>query len=236
MFEQEERRIVERVFRFADRKVDALMTFRRDIVWLDVGDSREKLLTQIRESKYSRFPVCNGQLDRVLGILHVKNLVSTEGDLPFRFLLRDPLFVPEGTSALGVLAQFKGRRIHLALVIDEHGSIQGMFTLNDVLEAIVGELPSINEVPEQPVVHREDGSWLVDGSLPIDAFNEVLGIKESLLQNGGRYRTVAGFVIEHIKKITVVGDHFIWHGIRFEVVDMDGNRVDKVLVEDQRGV
>ncbi len=155
-----------------------------------------------------------------------------------RIHLREPLHrsVRYLTRCTAVLAQFKERRIHLALVIDEHGSIQGMFTLNDVLEAIVGELPSISEVPEQPVVHREDGSWLVDGRLPIDEFNEVLGIKESLMQNGGSYRTVAGFVIEHVKKIPVVGDHFIWHGLRSEVVDMDGNRVDKVLVKDQRGV
>ena len=230
MFDRAERQILERVFRFADRKVDVLMTLRKDIVWLDVQDLREKMLMKIRGSNHSTFPVCDGQLDRALGVLHVKDLVSAGSDVPTKNLLREPLFVPEGMSALKVLEQFKERRTHLALVVDEYGSIQGMFTLKDVLEAIVGELPSTNETSDPPVVRRNDGSWLVDGTLPIDEMREILKVNEPLLHDRGSYRTLAGFMIEHIKRIPTVGDHFTWHGIRFEVVDMDGHRIDKVLV------
>ena len=232
-FEEAEQDMVQRVFRLGDRQVSALMTPRLEIVWLDLEDSPEENQHRMISSIHARFPVCQGGLENVLGIVQVKDLLALAlGGQPLDLTvsLRTPLFVPESMLALKVLELFKQSGTHTALVVDEYGVIQGLVTLNDILEAIVGDMPSVDELTEPQAVQREDGSWLLDGLLPVEEFLEHLQIKELPGQTKGSYQTLGGFVVTHLGRIPAATDHFEWNGLRFEVMDMDGNRVDKVLV------
>ncbi len=230
-FEKAERDMVEHVFRLGDLRVGALMTPRTEIVWLDIDDPPEEIRRKIVDSGHSRFPVGQGSLDNIPGIVQVKdmlgrNMAGKPADL--KASLRRPLFVPESTHALKVLELFKQSGIHISLVVDEYGSVQGLVTLNDILEEIVGDIPSVEELEEPLAVQREDGSWLLDGMLPVNDFKEIFSIKE--LPGEGIYQTIGGFVLMQVGRIPPVGYHFEWGGLRFEVVDMDKNRIDKVLV------
>lgn len=231
-FEEVEQDMLERVFRLGDRPVSALMTPRPDIVWLDMEDSAEENRLKMMDSAHSRFPVCQSGLDNALGVMYVTDLLarSLSGQpLDLTASLRQPIFVPESTRGLKVLELFKQTGIHLALVVDEYGVIQGLVTLNDIMVEIVGDVPSVNQMEEPQAVQREDGSWLLDGMLPVDEFFEIFDM-EDLLENRGNYQTLGGFVITHLGRIPAAAEHFEWEGMRFEVMDMDGNRVDKVLV------
>jgi putative hemolysin len=229
-FEEAERDMVEHVFLLGDLRVGALMTPRTEIVWLDIDDSPEEILRKIADSGNSRFPVGQGSLDNILGIVQVKDMLGRNMGKPadLKASLRRPLFVPESTHALKVLELFKQSGIHISLVVDEYGSVQGLVTLNDILEEIVGDIPSIEELEEPLAVQREDGSWLLDGMLPVNDFKDIFSIKE--LPGEGIYQTLGGFVLMHIGRIPHEGNHFEWGELRFEVVDMDKNRIDKVLV------
>jgi len=232
-FEEAEQDMVERVFRLGDRPVSALMTPRPDIVWLDLEDSAEENRQRMIDSCHSRFPVCQGGLDNVLGMVHVIDLLGrclSGQPLDLTVSLQQPVFVPESTRGLKILELFKQTGIHLALVVDEYGVIQGLVTLNDIMVEIVGDVPSADELEEPQVVQREDGSWLLDGMLPVDEFLELFEIKEMPGEHRGSYQTLGGFVITHLGRIPTAADYFEWQGMRFEVMDMDGNRVDKVLV------
>ena len=232
-FEPAEQNMVERVFRLGDRPVSALMTPRPDIIWLDLEDSTEENRQKIINSCHSRFPVCQGGLDNVLGAIHVTDLLgrSLAGQpLDLTIGLGQPLYVPESTRGLKVLELFKQTGIHMVLVVDEYGVIQGLVTLNDILVEIVGDVPSAGELEEPMAVQREDGSWLLDGMLPVDEFFEMFKIEEAPREHRGNYQTLGGFVITHLGRIPTAADHFEWEGMRFEVMDMDGNRVDKVLL------
>jgi putative hemolysin len=232
-FEEAEQDMVERVFRLGDRPVNALMTPRPDIVWLDLEDTAEENRKKMLDSCHSRFPVCQGGLDNVLGIMHVTDLLarSLSGQqLDLTVSLRQPVFVPESTRGLKILEVFKQTGIHLALVVDEYGVIQGLVTLNDIMVEIVGDVPSAGELEEPQAVQREDGSWLLDGMLPVDEFFEIFEIDEIPTEHRGSYQTLGGFVITHLGRIPSATDYFEWESLRFEVMDMDGNRVDKVLV------
>ncbi|MBW4489015.1 MAG: hemolysin family protein [Trichocoleus desertorum ATA4-8-CV12] len=232
-FEEVEQDMVERVFRLGDRRANALMTPRPDIVWLDLEDSLEENRQKITEGVHSRFPVCQGGIDNVLGVLHVNDLLvrSLVGEsIDLTTNLRQPLFIPESTRALSVLELFKKSSTHIAVVVDEYGVIQGIVTLNDILEAIVGDIPSVEDLEEPYAVQREDGSWLLDGMLTVDEFKEILEINKIPGEEKGNYHTLGGFVVMHLGHIPTAADHFEWQGLRFEVMDMDGNRVDKVLV------
>ncbi|GAB4234785.1 MAG: hemolysin family protein [Elainellaceae cyanobacterium] len=232
-FKQAERDIVERVFRLDDLLVSAIMTPRSRIIWLDQEDSFEQNHQKLVNSVHSRFPVCQGSLDEVLGIVLVRDLYVYRGAQPptdLAAFLRQPLFIPESLWALKVLEMFKQTGIHLALVVDEYDVVQGLVTLNDILEAIVGEIPAAGEQNEPQVIQREDGSWLLDGMVSIDEFQQVLNLDDLPGSRKGHYQTLGGFVIAYLGRIPTSADHFEWQGLRFEVVDMDGNRVDKVLV------
>ena len=233
MFEEAEQDMVERVFRLGDRPVSALMTPRPDIVWLDLEDTAEENRKKMMDSANSRFPVCQGGLDNVLGIIPVTDLLarSLSGEsLDLTVSLRQPVFVPESTRGLKVLELFKQTGIHMALVVDEYGVIQGLVTLNDILVEIVGDVPSADELDDPQAVQREDGSWLLDGMLSVDEFFKIFAINDFQGEHRGSYQTLGGFVITHLGRIPNAADHFEWDGMRFEVMDMDGNRVDKVLV------
>jgi putative hemolysin len=231
-FEVAEQDMVERVFRLGDRPVSALMTPRPEIVWLDLEDSLEVNRHRIINGGHSRFPVCQGGLDNVLGIVPVSELLArclSNQPLDLTVSLRQPVFVPESTRGLKVLEMFKQTGTHIALVVDEYGVVQGLVTLNDILIEIVGDVPSDDDQEEPQAVQREDGSWLLDGMLSIDEFFELFAIKEVSAEHRGSYQTLGGFVITHLGRIPTASDYFEWQGMRIEVIDMDGNRVDKVL-------
>jgi putative hemolysin len=224
--------MVESVFRLGERRVAAIMTPRPDLVWLDVADSPEEIARKLRESGYSRFPVSEGSLDHLLGVVAAKDLLlrTLEGEAPdLRANVRPPLLVPENLPAPRILEVFKTGGAHLALVVDEYGSLQGLVTLNDVMEAIVGELASSEPAAESEAVQREDGSWLLDGMLPVDELGDLLELGALPGEERSQYHTLGGFVMAELGHIPRAGDHFTWGGYRFEVMDMDGHRVDKVL-------
>ncbi|MCC5658613.1 hemolysin family protein [Nostoc sp. XA010] len=232
-FEEAEQDMVERVFRLGDRPVSYLMTPRPDIVWLDLDDSPEENRHKMVDSAYSRYPVCQGGLDNVLGVIPVTDLLarSFRGEpLDLTVGLRQPIFVPESTRGLKVLELFKQTITHMALVVDEYGVIQGLVTLNDIMSEIVGDVPSTDGLDHPQAVQREDGSWLLDGMLPVEEFLELFGMEEWESEERGSYQTLGGFVITHLGRIPATADHFEWQSMRIEVMDMDGNRVDKVLV------
>jgi putative hemolysin len=232
-FEETEQEIVERVFELGDRRVNAIMTPRPDIIWLDLDDSVEANKTKLVDSSYTRLPVCSEGLDNVLGILQVNDLLtqSLNGQpLDFTTSLRQPLFIPESTRSLKVLELFKESSVQVALVVDEYGVIQGLVTLDDILEAIVGDLPSTDDDDDQ-AVQREDGSWLLEGMMSVEEFRELFDLEDELPgEQRGNYHTLGGFIITHLGRIPRAADHFEWNQLRFEVMDMDGNRVDKILV------
>jgi putative hemolysin len=232
-FEEAEQDMVERVFRLGDRPVSSLMTPRPDIVWLDLEDSPEENRQKMSASSYSRYPVCQEGLDHVLGVIPVTDLLARSlRNEPFDLTigLRQPIFVPESTRGLKVLELFKQTITHMALVVDEYGVIQGLVTLNDIMGEIVGDVPAQPGQEEPQAVQREDGSWLVDGMLPVEEFFELFGLEEIDVEEIGSFQTLGGLVITHLGRIPSAADHFEWEGMRIEVMDMDGNRVDKVLV------
>lgn len=232
--EAAEQDMIESVLRLDDRLVNGVMTPRPQIVWLDLADSPDEWRQKVAQSHHARFPVIDGELDNVLGIVHTKDLFAqtiTDGESPdLKPLLRDPLFVPENITVLRVLELFKHKRLHVALVIDEYGSVEGLVTSTDILESIVGDIPSTEMPIEGAAVQRDDGSWLIDGMLSIEQLKELLDLDSLPDEQQGSYQTVAGFVISQLGVLPAVGQHFEWHELRFEVVDMDGRRIDKVLV------
>jgi putative hemolysin len=232
VLETSEQEMVERVFRLGDRPIRAIMTPRTEIVWLDLDSPWEEHLNDLIDSGYSRFPVAKDSLDECIGIVRGSSLLAARlrgQDFTLEHMMQPPLYVAESTRVLNVLEMVKKSGIHMALVVDEYGGIEGLVTLTDLMEAIVGELPSAEDPDGPMVVQREDGSWLLDGLLSIDEFNTIFGQAKSLEVEMGSY-TIAGFVVSSLKKIPQAGEHFEWNGLRFEVVDMDGIRVDKVLV------
>jgi putative hemolysin len=233
IIEEEEQDIMERVFALGDRRIDSIMTPRGEIVWLDIDDSPEEIQRKITSGPYSLFPVCRRRLDSVLGVVQAKDLLSCnlkDQKVDLKSTLLPPLFIPESMRALKVLERFKQTGIHLAIVLDEYGSVQGLVTLNDLLEGLVGDIPHIEELSDPQIMQREDGSWLMDGSLPIDVFKETLHLEELPDEENGLYQTAGGFAMMYLEKVPSTGDHFECQGFRFEIVDMDEHRVDKLLV------
>ncbi len=231
VFEEAERDMVESIFRFGDRQLRSIMTPRTEIVWLDINDSEEIVRETVSQSHHSRFPVCDDSIDRVLGIVEAKDLLSSSwSDEPFdlRAVMRAPVFLPETMPALRALEKFKQTGNQSALLVDEFGGIEGMVTLIDMMEAIVGDIPTLEEIAEPPVVRREDGSLLVEGYLDVEDLKELLDVDE--LPDEEDYQTLGGFVVLRLGRLPRVGDIVEWLDYRFEIVDMDGNRVDKVLI------
>jgi putative hemolysin len=227
------------VFGLGDRRVVELMQPRMNLVWLDVQDSAERVRARISGSTYSRFPVGNGSMDKVLGYVHVKDILDCcVGGLPIdiRSCLRPLPAVPETIRALKVLEVFKKSRTHIALVVNEHGGVEGLITMHDILEAVVGDLPAPGENTDAHAIRREDGSWLVDGITPIFEFKELLDVRDLPGEEEEGFATIGGFVVSQLGHIPVAGERFEAGGKRYEVVDMDGNRVDKILVSDVTAV
>jgi putative hemolysin len=230
VFEPAEEEMVDRVFRLSHRRVSALLSPRTTVDWIDVDDSEEEIQRKITISGHSRFPVAEGNLDNVLGVVLAQDLLaqSLAGQpIDVRSALRPAPFVPEGMPALDVLEHFRAANTKIALVLDEYGGFQGLVTGDDLLEAIVGDIPGLGEAPLPEAFQRADGSWLLDGLLPLDEFDELFE-GESLPARG--IDTVGGLVMFLLGRIPAAGDRLHWQGLALEVMDMDGRRVDKVLV------
>lgn len=233
VFEPSEREIVSRVFRLGDLVVNALMTPRTEIAALDLQDSEKTIRRKLTLYDRSRYPVIRGTIDNILGVVKTKDLIeqTLEGkSINVALALKPALFVPEGMNALDLLEKFKTERTHLAIVTDEYGTISGLVTITDLIEAIVGEIPATAEEDEPEVVERQDGSFLVDGKLPTHEFKEKFEIKSLPDEQDGYYQTVGGFVMAMLGRIPRAGDAFEWDRWRVEVMDMDGRRVDKILL------
>ncbi|TCO82724.1 putative hemolysin [Plasticicumulans lactativorans] len=228
---QAERAMIAGVMRLADRPVTALMTPRPDIAWLDLDDDEAATRAALLECRYSRLPVCKGDPDEIQGVVEAKDLLNRAlagQPLDLRAVMREPLVVHDGVSALGLLESIKQSPLHMALVVDEYGSLRGLVTANDILEAIVGELAEHGAEADPSIVQREDGSWLMDGGVAIDEIKETLGLRS--LPDEDDYDTLAGLVLAQLERLPSAGDHFTLSGYRFEVVDMDERRIDKVLI------
>lgn len=233
------RQMLERVFRLADRTVDTTMTHRTDIVWLDLDAPWEENLRRIAENPFSRFPVARGDLAEPVGVVKAREVLLHGAAPDLQQLAHPALFVPETQTALGLLEMFKRQpRMHFAFVVDEYGGVEGIVTLNDILEAIVGDLPQEGQAPDDSVVRRADGSWLLDGDLPMQEVAELLELRAEDFPDGA-YKTLAGFILTRLGRIPATGEQVAWQGWRFEVVDMDGRQIDRVLVAraaaDERG-
>ncbi len=231
VFLPSEQEMVLNVFRFADRRVSALMTPAPDVVWIDKDASAEELREIIAAHPHNRFPICDGRLDQVLGFARVKDLLTaclSGAPLDLGAHLRKPLFVPESNPALRMLEMFKQTGTHVALVVDEYGQVEGLVTHHDIMEAIVGEIYSGELPDEREIVRLDDGSYLLDGALPADEFRSFLHIDPE--GEAANYDTLAGFILEQLGRIPATGNHFDWRGWRFEIVDMDDRRIDKVRV------
>jgi putative hemolysin len=235
VFVPAEKEFVDRIFRFADETVADVMRPRPDVVAFDIDEATESIREKVLSSGYSRFPVYRGDLSEILGIVHAKDLLSQEGPPRIEPVLREALFVPETKSLLGMLQTFQETHTQIAIVINEFGGTEGVVTLEDVLEEIVGEIRDEYDLEEPSVLRREDGSLLVDGSLSIPDLKEVLELEHLEGEETSEFRTLGGLLMAHLRRVPREGDHVESSGFRFEVVDMDGLRVDKVLVrrEDQ---
>lgn len=230
VFEEAEQDMVESVLTLGNKPINALMTPRTEIVWHDLDDSLQIFHDKIRTNSRSVFPIGQGSLDNVLGVVHARDylthtLSKEKGD--FKEIIQDALFIVESTPILKVVEMFKRSGIHIAFVIDEHGVVQGLVTITDVLEAIIGSMT----LPHEPeAFKRDDGSWLIGGMYPLDEFKRLFDLETWPGQEQGHYHTMGGLLVVHLGRIPRVGDKMSWNNFTFEVLDMDGRRVDKILV------
>jgi putative hemolysin len=230
--------IAQMALRLGDRRLSAIMTPRPQVQWLNLADGDGENKEKILSSKYSRFPVIDGDTEAVVGIVQMKDLLMAQlTGKPFdlRAALRPPLYLPSTVTALRALEMFRKSGEPMALVVDEYGDFEGVVTLTDILEALVGDIAGPGEEGNPPVVTREDGSWLIDGMVAIDELKDVIGLAVLPGEESGEFHTLGGFIMAQLGRVPAVADHFVVEGYRFEVVDMDGRRVDRVLVVPPKG-
>lgn len=227
--EEAEQEIIERVFHLGDRNITSLMTHRNDIIWFSLHDNELAIKDKIFREPHSIYPICDGDLDTIKGVVSIKDLYVENDFTQFKDLMKPALFVPENNSAYQVLERFKENKTHSCFIVDEYGSVQGMITLNDILEAIVGDMPE-PESDEYTIVKRDDGTYLVDAQIPFYDFLSFF--EKTIWMNEGEqeFNTLAGFILHTLERIPQPGDHFEWKDFIFEIVDMDGHRIDKILV------
>lgn len=228
--------IVEMALRLGDRRVSAVMTPRTQIEWLDLADPEEENRRKIRDSAYLRFPVVEGGSQHVVGIVQVKDLLGAAlagQPVAVRAATRPPLYLPNTVSLLRVLEVFKTSGEPMALVVDEYGELEGLVTLTDILEALVGDIPGAGEM-DQSVVRRDDGTWLIDGMIALDELKQVLNVAK-LPEEDPEFHTLGGYLMARLNRVPMVADRVTVAGFRFEVVDMDGRRVDRVLISPVKG-
>lgn len=227
--EEEEREIIERVFHLGDRNITSLMTHRSDIIWFDLEDNEEKIKEKILSEPHSVYPICNGEIDNIKGVVSIKDLYVVDDHTKFKDVMKPAMFVPENNTAYQVLEKFKQTKEHSCFIVDEYGTLRGMITLNDILEAIVGDIPQ-PDMTDYAVLEREDGSFLVDAQIPFYDFLTRFDKAAWMHEGEHEFDTLAGFILHELERIPQTGDKFDWKGFHFEIIDMDGHRIDKVLV------
>ena len=234
VFNEAEQELVQSAFRFGDRDVITLMVPRPDVVFLDLANSFDENKEKIRATGHTRYPVCRDGLDSIYGVISVRDLWAqmSIGEKPdLESLVHEALIIPEHITALRLLDLFRTATTPLAVIMDEYGSVAGIITLHDLLEAIVGDLSTVDQADEEPsIIEREDGSWFVDGMIPAEELRQFLSLESLPGEAEGYYRTAAGFVMNELGRIPISGEYFILEGFRFEVVDMDKRRIDKILI------
>src|SRR5688572_1687906 len=227
--EEAEQEIIERVFHLGDRTITSLMTHRSDLIWFDLNDNEAAIKEKILKQPHSVYPICDGQIDNIKGVVSIKDLYVADDLTLFKDLMIPPLYVPENNTAYQVLEKFKESKIHSCFIIDEYGSLLGMITLNDILEAIVGDLPE-QDMDDYEITEREDGSYLVDAQIPFYDFLRRFDKTEWMNEGEQEFDTLAGFILHHLERIPSTGDKLDWEGFQIEIIDMDAQRIDKVLV------
>lgn len=223
--------MVRNVFRLDDRQIGSMMIPRAELVWLDANEPIEKVLAQMVEHGHSRYPVCRDGLDDVIGVVGASDLLAplSRGEQPsLTELLRPPVFVPETLNGMELVDHFRRNDVDFVFVVDEYGAVQGLISERDLLEAIAGELGE-SSAEDSWATQRTDGSWLMDGLIPVPELKDRLDIKELPEEDRGRYNTLAGMIMLLLGRLPAITDAVDWGGWRFEVVDLDGKRVDKVL-------
>lgn len=227
--EEEEKEIIERIFHLGDRNITSLMTHRSDILWFDLNDNEEKIREKIIEEPHSIYPICDGDLDEIKGVVSIKDLYVADDLTLFKDLMQPALFVPDNNTAYQVMEKYKESKIHSCFIVDEYGSVRGMITLNDILEAIVGDIPQ-SHIEDYEIAEREDGSYLIDAQIPFYDFLSRFNKTDLLQQDEQQYDTLAGLILHELERIPLNGDKMEWNGFQIEIIDMDGHRIDKVLV------
>ncbi|MFT3843896.1 MAG: hemolysin family protein [Lacibacter sp.] len=233
--EEAEQEIIERIFHLGDRNITSLMTHRNDIIWFDLNDSEISIKEKINTEPHSVYPICDGDLDNIKGMVSIKDLYVSDDFTLFKDMMKPALFVPENNSAYQVLEKFKEKKMHCSFIVDEYGSVQGMITLNDILEAIVGDLPQPH-IEDYSILKRDDGTFLVDAQVPFYDFLSRFEKTEWMNEGEHEFDTLAGFILHELERIPHAGDKFDWKGFTFEIVDMDGHRIDKVLLTVPEGL
>ena len=227
--EEAEQEIIERVFHLGDRTITSLMTHRSDLIWFELNDNEAAIKEKILQEPHSVYPICDGQIDNIKGVVSIKDLYVTDDLTLFKDIMQPPLYVPENNTAYQVLEKYKQSKIHSCFIIDEYGSLLGMITLNDILEAIIGDIPE-QHIDDYEIVEREDGSYLVDAQIPFYDFLSRFDKTEWMNEGEQEFDTLAGFILHQLKRIPKTGDKLEWEGFSLEIIDMDAQRIDKVLV------
>ncbi|MCF1713421.1 hemolysin family protein [Flavihumibacter sp. RY-1] len=227
--EEAEQEIIERVFHLGDRNITSLMTHRSDIVWFDVNDNEQSIKEKIVKEPHSIYPICDGDIDDIKGVVSIKDLYITSDLTLFKHIMKPAMFVPENNTAYRVLEKFKETQLHSCFIVDEYGSVLGMITLNDILEAIVGDLPQ-PDIEDYEIIKRDDGSYLVDAQIPFYDFLSRFEMTDWMHEGEQEFNTLAGFILHKLERIPHTGDTLEWKGFRFEIIDMDSLRIDKILV------
>lgn len=227
--EEEEKEMIERIFHLGDRNITSLMTHRSDIIWFDLTDNEEMIREKIVQEPHSVYPICDGEIDHIKGMVSIKDLYIIDDFTLFKDVVQPAMFVPENNTAYQVMEKFKETKNHSCFIVDEYGSLQGMITLNDILEAIVGDIPQTG-IQDYEIVEREDGSFLVDAQIPFYDFLRRFDKADWASDVEYTFDTLAGCILQELERIPKTGDKLHWRGFELEVMDMDGHRIDKVLV------
>ena len=228
--DEDEKQIIERVFHLGDRNITSLMTHRTDIIWLDVNDTVEEVKKKLNEVVFSTYPVCDGVIDEIKGLVYVKDLVKCDPSKKLESIIKPALFVPENNKAYQLLEKIKSSKIHTCFIVNEYGTLEGMITLNDIMEAIVGDVPQAGQ-EEYEIIKREDGSYLVDALIQFYDFLSYFERADWMNEGEHEFDTLAGFVLHELEHIPSTGETFSWKDFNFEIIDMDGQRIDKILVK-----
>lgn len=228
--EEDEKDIIERVFHLSDRSITSLMTHRTDIVWVDIKDTVEEVTKKFEDIVFSTFPACDGSVDNIKGLVYVKDMLKVPRYTSVEKLIKPALFVPENNKAYQLLEKFKGTKIHSCFIVNEYGTLEGMITLNDILEAIIGEVPQTGQ-EEYEITKRPDGSYLVDGQIHFYDFLAYFEKADWMNEGEQEFDTLAGFALHQLEHIPTTGETFEWKDFQFEIIDMDGQRIDKILVK-----